>query len=62
MNIILKAGWGYYEEYNGNPTGSFVRPSIDVEATLIEYQGRNVLVRLANGNCALCCRRGVETS
>ncbi len=60
---IIKAGWGYCEEYMGNLRGDFKRADSPVPVTILETRrnGQDVIVRLPNGKRGLADSQSLES-
>ena len=57
---VIKLGWGYFTEVNGNPTGSFHRAKTDIPITVIgDADANNMYAKLPDGKTALVDKRSI---
>ena len=60
---VIKLGWGYFTEFNGNPTGSFTRAKTDIPITVIGDAYANnrsaVYAKLPDGKTAFVDKRSI---
>jgi hypothetical protein len=53
QTVTIPEGVGYYEEYNGNMTGSFHRAIEPIAAQFEQEYKQNVIFKLSNGKCGM---------
>jgi hypothetical protein len=60
--VTIPSEVGYYEEYNGNITGSFHRASEPIVASFEQDYKQNVIFKLPNGKRGMTRKDLVELS